>query len=105
MNIQYYSKNIDLNDQTKNYIQKKCQILDKFKDQIIGCHWDLSRDQHHRKGEVYRAEINLRIKGDKLLRAEETSGDLLSAVDIAKDKVKSQLIKLKEKFISNRRKK
>lgn len=104
MNIQYYSKNIDLNDQTKNFIKKKCQIFDKFKNQIIGCHWDLSQDQHHRKGKVYRAEINLNLKGNKLLRAEETGSDLLSAVDIAKDKVKSQLIKLKEKYISQRRK-
>lgn len=104
MNIQYYSKNVDLNDQTKNYIQKKCQFLDKFKNQITSCHWDLSQDNHHRKGKVYRAEINLNIKGNKLLRAEESSSDLLSAVDVAKDKVKNQLIKYKDKRISDRRK-
>jgi len=104
MNIEYYSKNIELADQTKEFISKKCQVFDKFKGRITSCRWNLSHDQHHRKGDVYRAEINLGLKDGNVLQVEETGEDLLAAVDLAKDKVKHQLVKLKNKLVSQRRK-
>jgi len=104
MNIQFYSKNINLNDNLKNFIEKKLEALKKFEKHFLTLHLDLSKNTHHRKGENYRAEINLNLKGNKLLRAEEITNDLMSAIDLVKDKIKAQLIRLKEINITKRRK-
>lgn len=104
MNYQLYSKNIKLPEELRKFIDNKLQQLNKFQKRILNLHLDLSKDTHHRKGKVFRAEINLTLLGNKLLRAEETTNDLMTSIDLVKDKIKNQLIRLKELNITKRRK-
>lgn len=51
---------------------------------------------HHKQGEVFRAEINLRLNGD-FYRTEEVSEDLYAAIEIAKDELVNQIANRQDK--------
>lgn len=51
---------------------------------------------HHHKGEIFRAEINLHIPG-KTLRAEETAEDLYAAIKEAVRTLGREVVKEKER--------
>ncbi len=52
--------------------------------------------RHHNKGEVFRSEINLDIRGG-LLRAEAAGEDLYEAIDVAIAELRRQLVDAKER--------
>ena len=55
--------------------------------------------KHHRKGVVYRAEINVTLGGE-YLRAKAAGGDVVTALDEAKDEIERRLLKEKRKAVS-----
>lgn len=103
MQTQYYLKNIEVEDGTRQKMEKKLQHLNKYqkslKFKIIQI--DISRDHHHRKGDVFRVEINVEIP-KKVLRAVETGPDMLIAFDIACEKVDRQARKEKDRVAGDR---
>ncbi len=54
--------------------------------------------EHHRKGDVYRAEINFTV-GDSHFRTEAVKDDLYAAIDEAKDELARELRKTKNKHV------
>lgn len=52
--------------------------------------------KHHNKGEVFLAEANIDLP-KHLVRMEVTDADLHAAVDVLKDRMKNELLKLKDK--------
>ncbi len=58
--------------------------------------------EHHRKGDVYRAEINFTAGGVRL-RAVATTDDLYVALDEAKDEMQREMRRYKEKQIAKDR--
>jgi len=54
---------------------------------------------HHRKGDVFRAEIQIRLP-KKSIRAEAVSDDLRAAIVEARDETARQLKRYKEKFLN-----
>lgn len=92
--------NIVLTRAISRYLKEKVDYLDKFIDKndesaraIVEVEKTTDR---HRKGEVFRAEINLHIAG-KDFRAESTSEDLYSAIDDVKDEMSTELKRFKGK--------
>lgn len=59
--------------------------------------------RHHRKGDVYRAELNLDIPGLGVIRAETETDNLHSAIDLVRDEVTRELKKWKEKNMDKTR--
>lgn len=55
--------------------------------------------EHHKKGNIFRAEVNLTLPGS-MLRAEEESDDLYAALDLVHDELKRQIISFKDKKIT-----
>ncbi len=51
---------------------------------------------HHRKGDLFRCEINFDIPG-KLLRAESTKEDIFIAINDARDKLQKEIVNFKKK--------
>ena len=99
MEIRLYAKNVGLTAAFQEYVQKKIGAATKIGQNIISCRADLSRDQHHHKGDVFRFEVNLNIPG-QLLRVVEYHGDARAAVDIVADTLLHQLRKSKGKKIA-----
>ncbi|OHA02951.1 MAG: ribosomal subunit interface protein [Candidatus Sungbacteria bacterium RIFCSPLOWO2_01_FULL_54_21] len=52
--------------------------------------------RHHRKGQVYRVEVNMTI-GKKLIRAEATDEDPRSACDLLEEELKREIRSFKTK--------
>jgi ribosomal subunit interface protein len=78
----------------EEYITNRVSSIEKFihlpVDEYALAECEISRSTHHKKGEVFRMEINLTVKG-KLYRSEEVSEDVRGAIDIAKDQIERQI--------------
>jgi len=57
---------------------------------------------HHKKGDVFYAEVNLKMPG-RLLRATSESWDLRIAITEVKDELQRQIRKYKEKMVAKTR--
>ncbi len=97
MNIQFYAKNLELSAEIKDYITEKIGGLEKYEANISECRIDLSRDTHHQKGKVYCFEVNLKLSYDKsLIRTVVEAETIMSAIDLAKDKLQRKISKIKD---------
>lgn len=94
-------KNCQLTEAIENYLHKRIAALEKFsKDldsELITIEVELGRTtQHHRTGDIFRAEINFSA-GKIFLRAEAEKEDLYAAIDEAKDDLAREIKKFKTK--------
>ena len=89
--------NIELTPTLKAYVEKKYAGLTKFYKDILKADVDIGlRTHHHRKGQIYYAEVNADVPG-KLVRVAEEADDLYKAIDKTKDALKVELDKIKGK--------
>lgn len=103
MNITLTAKNIEITQAIRAFIEDKIGGLEK----IIG-HTESSASveigkpsKHHRSGEVFYAEVNLKMGGN-LLRSEAQRDDLYAAIVEAKDELQTQIKKFKDKRSEHR---
>jgi len=54
--------------------------------------------RHHRRGEIYAAEVNLDL-GSVMLRAVKSHNDVHAAIDLVKDALREKLARYKKKVI------
>jgi len=90
---------IEMSDRIKDYIEKKVGMLEKYLgDFPVRCaDFEIEKTtNHHQKGEIYRAVLNLDVPGE-LLRVERTEADLFKAIDKVKDHMAEAIKKYKEK--------
>ena len=101
MNIQYYAKKIKLSDELKDLIAEKLASLKKYKGKLnlLDVRVDISRDQHHKKGDVFRMEINVHLP-NKVLRVVEEAADIYMALDLAAKKLERQARDVKDRLVS-----
>ncbi|MDD4358613.1 MAG: ribosome-associated translation inhibitor RaiA [Candidatus Pacebacteria bacterium] len=98
MDINIKTKNITLNSALQEFIDDKIGSLDKFLNGIEPAivEVDISRTtNHHNKGDVFRAEVQIEVPG-KLLRSESTKEDLRVAIVDVKNELQTQIKKYKE---------
>lgn len=95
MNISIKATHLNLTPSIKKYVEEKVGNLAKF---IVAqeAKVEIDRDQHHRTGDVFRAEIML-VVGGKLMRADAEGEDIYAAVDLVMPKLKEQISKFKDK--------
>ncbi len=101
MNIVTKATNLILTPDLQEYLEKKLSSLSKLvksgHSEHIETRVELGRTTlHHKKGEVFFAEVNLSI-GKHLLRARQETTDIHSAIDEVKDELKTELVKFKSK--------
>ncbi|MBI3685479.1 HPF/RaiA family ribosome-associated protein [Candidatus Azambacteria bacterium] len=122
MKIDIKSTNLDLTSPIKEYVEEKIGSLDRFipkhdgnprtqraeqssydgdselRHETVEAFVEIARTtKHHRQGDVFRAEVNLKI-GGKILRAQKQDWDIRVAIDGVKEELKMEL--QKEKGIS-----
>ncbi len=103
MRVNIKTKNLSLTSELKKYTLEKIGSLSRFfkgtSPDLIMTDIELSRpSKHHRKGDVFRCEVNVSV-GKHLLRAEEEAGALAEAVDLVRDEIQLEI----KKFQSKRR--
>ena len=87
MNIIIKSKNFELTDAIKSFVNEKVGALGRFEAKILEARVDLERGTKHNTGDIFRAEIMMYAPKD-LLRAEGEASDLYAAIDLAIQKLK-----------------
>ncbi|HMP67432.1 MAG TPA: ribosome-associated translation inhibitor RaiA [Candidatus Paceibacterota bacterium] len=99
-NLNIKSSNIDLTPELKNHISSKILHIEKFfnlnpdEQIIVEVEVEKITGEHHKQGQIFRAEINLTHKGD-LLRTESTQQDIINALDVATSEIVIQVKKYK----------
>lgn len=88
----------------KDYTEKRVNHLDKFvnpdQKELPMCYVEIGKTtNHHKNGELFKAEFTLHI-GGKSLRAEAEEEDLYAALDAISEKMVEELKTLKDKKIS-----
>jgi ribosomal subunit interface protein len=102
MNLDIKATNLELTPAIKQYIETKVSGLSKFLEKWekignVNVKFELARTtNHHSKGEVFYAEMNLNL-GEKMLRAEHSADDAYKAIDKVKDIMKEEIVGFKQK--------
>lgn len=102
MKIDIKSINLDLTPALKEYVEEKIGALAKFlkkwdPEGIVEAWVEVGRTtKHHQKGNVFSAEVHLRLP-KKNLRASDEDFDIRVAVDRVRDKLKREIEKYKER--------
>lgn len=98
---------MELTPRLRGYVEEKMNMLDKYlgKFKLINARIEVSKTtNHHLKGEIYSAEVNLSL-GSDLLRVEKTEKDVFKAIDKVKDHLELVIKKYKDKKIDRKKKK
>ncbi len=101
--IKIKTTGLDLTPAIEAYTRTKIDMLQKFFGHYGNDSGELifeieleKTTGHHRKGDIFRAEINFNADGASL-RSESTKDDLYAAIDEAKDEMSRELRRHKRK--------
>ncbi|MBI5147554.1 MAG: ribosome-associated translation inhibitor RaiA [Parcubacteria group bacterium] len=103
MKISIKGTNLDLTPAISEFIELKIGSLSRFigafdEKGVVEVKVEIQRTtKHHRRGDVFRAEANLRLP-KKILRAEHSDADIRTAIDFVKNKLKLEIEKYKGKI-------
>jgi len=93
MDIKYYFKNIEIDNNVRQYIEKRLSAVEKLLDKIIKTEVEIGRDK---KG-LFRVEVMITVPKNKF-RAEEISESVEASIDIVVDELKTQIRRKKDKI-------
>ncbi|MCR4323046.1 MAG: ribosome-associated translation inhibitor RaiA [Candidatus Azambacteria bacterium] len=108
MKIDIKGTNLELTPAITEFIHEKIGSLSKFvggfgvqgddelsRHQSVEAFVEISRTtNHHRQGDVFKAEVNIKI-GGRLIRAEKENVDVRTAIDLVQEELKAELKKEK----------
>lgn len=101
MQIKIKTTNIELTSAIESYVEEKVRGVEKFavphvdEDPIAEVEIGKTTN-HHNSGDVFRAEINLRVRG-KHFRATSEKSDLYAAIDDVRNEIVRELNSHKDK--------
>ncbi len=98
MNINIKATNIELTNNISDYVNKRLSVIEKFiKDEEVLVYAEVGKTtNHHKNGDVFRAEFNVDISGTKFYAFSEKE-DLYEAIDEAKSEIVRKITDNKEK--------
>lgn len=111
MRINIKGTNLELTPSIYTYIEKKIGELERFIQNIGDNNFEGGSEtveawvevgkttRHHNKGDVFRAELQIRLPGTEGVRAVVEEWDLYQAIDKVKEEMQGQLKKYKGKQI------
>ncbi len=98
MRIDIKATNLELTDAIRDAVQKHMDEMDKitarFGDVVRGEVEVGKTSQHHAKGDIFRAEVHVRLPG-KAVYAEAVNEDLYVAINDAKKDAERQILDYK----------
>lgn len=103
MRINVKTSGFELTSSLNAYIEDKLgglsKLIKRFDEEGVAEIWlDLSRTtRHHYKGDVFRAEADLRLP-KKILRAQKEAEDIRAAIDLLEDTLHLEINKYKTRF-------
>lgn len=101
MKINIKATGIELTPAISDYVSKKISALEKYiKNSDAVAQVEVGRStQHHKSGEIFRAEVHVAGSGLDLYAVSEQS-DLYAAIDIVKDDIVQNALQSKGKRVT-----
>ncbi len=96
LEVKIFSRNITVSQNLEDQIQRKVSGLDKYLDDIVEARVDLASTNARSADEREVVQITVQGKGF-ILRAEERSNDIVSALNIASDTIQNRIQRFKGK--------
>jgi len=101
MKIKITTTNIELTNAIESYVDEKMSSVEKFaisheKEDPVASVEIGKTNNHHQSGDVFRAEVNMRVRG-KHFRATSEKSDLYAAIDDMRNELVRELTSHKEK--------
>jgi putative sigma-54 modulation protein len=100
MHINIKATGIELTPAISDYSMKKVQSLEKYLDKDnpdIVAQVEVGKStQHHKSGEIFRAEVHVVGGGNDYYAVSEQT-DLYAAIDLVKDEIAREMVKSKGK--------
>ena len=100
MNIKYKGTRTSLSEADQRYIENKLKTLGNFIKNQDSIFVEAARDSKHSSGLIFRLEISVNPPQHY---AEARGNDFYEALDLVIPKIKEQMVKLKDKKVSLRR--
>lgn len=97
--VETHGTHMELTEAIKVHLEKRLKKLAFLLDGVepADIRADLGKtSEHHHKGEIFRAELNLQLPGN-LLRVEKVTDDLYKSIDEAAKVLGEQVKKWKDK--------
>jgi putative sigma-54 modulation protein len=102
MQLIVHGRNVEVTDWIHAYVDKKVGKLERYLNQVSEARVELSHNAARAAEDRYTAQITLWANG-QILRAEESTGDILASVDATVDKLARQIQRVKGRRQQNRR--
>ncbi len=94
MRLSVKGRNLEITEPLRRYAEEKVQRLTKYLEHIVTANVVLAVEKHRQI-----AEVTLRVR-DLTIRAEESTGDLYSAIDLVTEKLERQILRYKERIVN-----
>ncbi len=95
MQLSVKGRNLEITDALRQYAEEKLGRLTKYLEQIVSASVVLSVEKHR-----HLAEVTLRVR-ELTIRAEESTGDLYSSIDLVAEKLERQILRYKERIVGH----
>ena len=96
MELMIKGKNIEVTDRLRDYVEKKIGRLDRYLPTISEAWVELTTEETKAAGDRQVCQVTVRSNGT-ILRAEERSDDMFTAIDTVLDKMYRQIARYKGK--------
>lgn len=89
---------MDLTEAINSYVNNRLSPIEKFtKGSSVSCYVEVGKTtNHHKQGEVFKAEIDISFNGDRFFTSSEKE-DLYAAIDDAKEEIVRRITRNKNK--------
>ena len=95
MHLSVKGRNLEVTDALRTYAEEKVQRMGKYLEGIVSGSVVLSVEKHRQI-----AEVTLRVR-DLTVRAEESTDDLYSSIDLVAEKLERQILRYKERIMAH----
>lgn len=95
MEITIHGHNLEVSPRLEEYVDKKLQRLDRKLTDIVDARVDLGVENARSAGDRQVAQLTLRTERGMILRAEERTSDMFTAIDAVMEKIARQIERYK----------
>jgi putative sigma-54 modulation protein len=95
MQLSVKGRNLEVTDALRTYAEEKVQRMGKYLEGIGSGNVVLSVEKHRQI-----AEVTLRVR-DLTVRAEESTDDMYSSIDLVAEKLERQILRYKERIVAH----
>jgi putative sigma-54 modulation protein len=102
MQLLVHGRNVEITDWIREYVNKKVGRLERYLNQVTDARIELSHNAARSADDRYTVQLTMWSNGT-VLRAEESTADILVSVDAAVEKMSQQIRRFKGRRYQNRR--